>query len=172
MPFRSLFKCALICTFICWNIRLIFELFRRSPTHTVRNWFREPGVGAIAQTYSENISGDSKVFDRARQGETIWRNDDRVTFDVDKIVRVKVLWVDNGAVQVGKQLELVGAANVVSVAGSAVGNNSSAIIFFNLVGLERVDHAEFGCHSADPFVCFYCHEMLCEIPGQMGWYNQ
>ncbi|MDX6713088.1 MAG: hypothetical protein QOH96_4104 [Blastocatellia bacterium] len=60
------------------------------------------GVGAFPETDRQDVAGDSKIFDRARQGETIRWNDDRVTFDVDKIVRVKVLWVDDGAVQIGK----------------------------------------------------------------------
>ena len=59
---------------------------------------------------------------------------------VDEVFLVKLFWIDDRAVDVGEEFELVGAANVVAVTRRSVRNDSLAVNFFDLAGLVRLDH--------------------------------
>ena len=63
------------------------------------------GVGALAQADGEHIARDAEVFHRARQGKRIGRNDTNVAGEVDKIVVIKIFRVNDGAVDIGENLE-------------------------------------------------------------------
>ena len=71
---------------------------------------------------------------------------------VHEAVGVEVLGVDDGRVDVGEDLELVGAADVVAVARGAVGDHPPGLALAHLSGLEGLDHAVLGGHAADPAV--------------------
>ena len=66
----------------------------------------------------------------------------------DKGPLVKGLGVDDGGVDVGKDLELVGDAEVVAVGGESVGDDAFADLFL----AERDDHLVVDCLLADPAV--------------------
>ena len=72
--------------------------------------------------------------------------------DFDEGVRVEVLRIDDGRVDVGEHLEFVRAADVVAVARRAVGNDLVAVDLAHLIRLERLDHAVLLRHAADPLV--------------------
>ena len=115
------------------------------------------GVGGFAQADGQDVARDAEVFDRARQCEGIGRDDAAVVFDGDEVFRVEIFGIDDGAVDVGEDFEFVGAADVVAVAGRAVGDDALSVGFFDLVRLEGIDHAEFFAHAAYPFVGFDAH---------------
>ena len=78
--------------------------------------------------------------------------------DVDEALLVEVLRVDHRAVDVGEDLELGRAADVVAVARSAVADDLVAVgRKAHLAGLERLDHAVLLGHAADPFVALDAH---------------
>ena len=56
--------------------------------------------------------------------------------DCDKRPLIEVLGVDDSAIHVGKDLELIGNAKIVAVGGQAVGNNP----FPHLLFAERNNH--------------------------------
>ena len=118
------------------------------------------GVGGFAQADGQDVARDAEVFDRARQREGIGRDDAAVVFDGDEVFRVEVFGIDDGAVDVGEDFEFVGAADVVAVAGRAVGDDALSVGFFDLVRLEGVDHAEFFAHAAYPFVGLDAHNFF------------
>src|SRR5690606_9675029 len=93
----------------------------------------------------------------------IGRNDADVSAKVDEGLLVEVLRIDHGRVDVGEDLEFVRTADVVAVARRAVGHDLLAVGFAHLTGLERLDHAVLGCHTADPLVAFDAHLSPCPL---------
>ena len=73
-------------------------------------------VGAFTQADCHHVAWDAEIFDRAREGETVRRNDDVVVFDVDEALRIELLRIDDGAINVCEQFELVGTTHVVAIA--------------------------------------------------------
>ena len=68
-----------------------------------------------------------------------------------------MLRIHNRAVDVGKDLEFVRTANVVTVARGTVAHDFlSSGVLADLAGLKRADHALLS-HTADPVVGFNCH---------------
>ena len=66
---------------------------------------------------------------------------------------VEGLGVDDGRVDVGEDLELLGYPDVVSVRGEPEGDHSLAYLLL----AEGFDHLVFGSLLADPAVAFDCH---------------
>ena len=124
--------------------------FRLEGSHVYQN--STSCIGTFAETDCEHVSGDSEVLNSSRQCKAVRRNEDRLAFHVDEILGVKFFRVDYGAIDVCEKLELVCAADVVTVAGSPLRYDSSPIYFFNLVRFEWLNHVELGGHPADPFV--------------------
>jgi hypothetical protein len=90
------------------------------------------GVGALAEADGEDVAGDAKVFDGAGEGETVGRDDDVVAPDVYEVFGIEILRVNDGRVDVGEEFELVSTADVVAVAGCAVGDDALPVKLFNL----------------------------------------
>ena len=126
-------------------------------------------VGRFAQAHGEHVARNAEIFHRACQREGIGRDDAAVVFHGDKVFRVEVFGIDDGAVDVGEDFEFVGATDVVAVAGRAVGNDAAAVLFFDLVGLERLNHAVLFGHAANPFVGFDGHGVFPGL-GLVGGY--
>src|SRR5699024_2344870 len=77
---------------------------------------------------------------------------------VYKALRVEVLRVDDGGIDVGEDLELARAAHVVTVAGGAVADDPVAVDLLDLAGLVGLDHALGAVgHAADPAVGLDAH---------------
>ena len=89
-----------------------------------------------------------------RQGERIGRDDADVRLDVDERLRVEVLRIDDGVVDVGEDLELVGDADVVAVRRHAVRDDAGARLALD----ERLDHPVLERHALDPRVGFDGHQ--------------
>jgi hypothetical protein len=60
-------------------------------------------------------------------------------------------------VDVGEDLELGRAADVVAVAAGAVADDLAAVHLAHLAGLEGLDHAVLLRHAADPLVALDAH---------------
>src|SRR5690606_25497270 len=118
------------------------------------------GVGALAQAHHQHVTGDAEVLHRARQREAVGRDDALVADHVHEALRVEVLRVDDGGVDVGEDLELARAAHVVAVAGRAVADDAPAVDLLHLSGLERVDHAVLFGHRPDPAVALDAHAVV------------
>ncbi len=73
---------------------------------------------------------DAEVLDGARQGEGVGRDDADFAVEVDHRSRVEMLGIDDGRVDVGEDLELVGHADVVAVGRHAVGDDAVAHLAF------------------------------------------
>lgn len=125
------------------------------------------GISGFAQAHGEHVAWDAEIFHRARQRERVGRDDAAVVFHGNEVFRVEVFRIDDGAVDVGEDFEFVGAADVVAVAGGAVGNNAAAALLFDLVRLERLDHAVLFGHAAYPLVGFDAHGVC---PG-VSWFG-
>src|SRR5713101_10145109 len=89
-----------------------------------------------------------KLLDRPRQSKRIRRYDRDIGIHRHERALVEMLWVDNRAVDVGKNLEFVGHAQVVSVTRYAVGNHSLAHLLFRV----RINHVVLLRHAPDPTV--------------------
>ena len=70
---------------------------------------------------------------------------------------IKILGVDDRAVDIRKHLEFWGAANIVTIAAGAVADDLVALPFAHLARLKRLDHPGRLGHAANPFVTFDCH---------------
>src|SRR5690606_11507281 len=115
-------------------------------------------VGALAQADHQGVARDPEVLHRARQREGVGRDDAHVRLDVDEALRVEVLGIDDGRVDVGEHLELARAAHVVAVARGAVADDALAPGLLDLSRLEGLDHALRALgHAADPAVGLDAH---------------
>ena len=92
-----------------------------------------------------------KYSDGARQRKRVGRDDAVIGSDLDEGARVEILRIDDGAVDVGEQLEFVGTADIVAVARCAVRYDALAVDLLHLVRLERFDHFVLLRHAAYPF---------------------
>ena len=115
------------------------------------------GIGAFAQADGQHAARNAEELDRARQREGVGRDDADIAIHIDEGIGVEVFRVDDGVVEIGEQLEFAGAAHVVAVAGSAVGNDLLAVDALDLARLEGFDHAVFRRHATDPLVGFDAH---------------
>jgi hypothetical protein len=106
------------------------------------------GVSGFADANGEDVAGNFEVLDGARECEGVGRDDGDIGIDGDKGALVEVFRVDDGTVDVGENLELVGDTEVVSIAGDTVGNHTLTDLLFGV----RVNHVVFLRHSADPAV--------------------
>src|SRR4029079_1037636 len=93
-------------------------------------------------------------------------DDADVAAEVHERLRVELLRIDDRGVDVGEDLEFLGAADGVAVARRAVGNDLLAVDFAHLPGLERLDHFVRLGHPPDSFVALYAHcSLLVELSG-------
>src|SRR4029077_2486969 len=115
---------------------------------------------AFSNSNYEHVAWHTKVFDRARQRKRVRWNDANITSEIDEAFLVERLRVDDGRIDVGEDLELVGAAHIVAVAGGAVGDDLAAVDFTHLTRLEGLDHAVLARHAADPVVGLDAHRNL------------
>ena len=86
--------------------------------------------------------------------------------DCNKRSLVEGLRVDDGGVDVGEDLELIGDAEVVAVGGESVGDDA----FANLLLAEGLDHLVVDCLLADPAVALNGHAcgVLLSWGGRVG----
>jgi hypothetical protein len=97
-----------------------------------------------------------RKYSTVRQRERVRRNDAiALAGHVDELSR-RNLRVDDGGVDVGEQLELVGAADVIAIAGRAVGNDALAVAFLDLAPSTARSCLSLR-HAAYPFVAFNRH---------------
>ena len=83
-----------------------------------------------------------------------------IALNIHKGLVIEIFRIDDSRVDIGEQLELAGAANVVAVARRAIGDDALAVGVAYLVRLERLDHAVLLRHTANPFVGFDAHNLL------------
>src|SRR5262249_9819616 len=83
---------------------------------------KTPRVRAFSDADTQHVTRDLEVLDRLRQGEAVGRDETRVGLDVHERRGVEVLRIDHGAMHVREDLEVPPDANVVAVAGHAVGD--------------------------------------------------
>src|SRR5262249_44781409 len=77
------------------------------------------GVRGLAQAYGQHVARNLEVLDGFGQGEAVGRDDARIAFHVHEGVRRELLRVDDGAVDIGEDLEVPADAHVVAVTGDA-----------------------------------------------------
>src|ERR1700730_1351824 len=87
-------------------------------------------ISRLADTNCQHIAGNLEVFDRPRQRKRVRRHNDAVGHNRHKRPLIKGFRVDNGAVDVGKDLELVRNPQVVPVGGEPIGDNALPDLFF------------------------------------------
>src|SRR5205807_9597203 len=86
---------------------------------------------------------------------------------VDEVSLVERLGIDDGRVDIGEDLEFGRAADVVAVAGGAVGHHAAAAYLLHLPRLERLDHPALERHATDPAVGFDGHVFCTTILGNL-----
>ena len=114
------------------------------------------GVGGLAQTDGDDITGDAEVLDRTGEGEGIGRDEASIAFIFDEGARVEMFGVDDGAVDVGEDFELVGDTDVIPVRGDAVADDT----FADLAVGEGFDHFVLEGHAANPRIGLNRHPFL------------
>ena len=113
----------------------------------------------------EHRARDSEKLHGARQGKGVRGDDADIGLHIDKAVRIEVLRVNDGRVDIGKDLELIGTAHIVAVAGGAVGDDALTVHVAYLTRLKRLDHPLVLRHTTDPLVGFNAH--LLPIPTEI-----
>src|SRR6516162_7830485 len=81
-------------------------------------------ICGFTDAHTKNVARDLQVLDRLGQGEAVGRDQAVVGVDIDERVLVEVLRIDDGAADVGEDLEVPADAYVVAVAGHAVGDDA------------------------------------------------
>ena len=111
------------------------------------------GVGGFSDADGEDIAGNTEVLDGAGQREGVWRHDDGRGLNGYEGPLVKGLGVNDGAIDIGEDFELVGNAEVVALGREAIGNDAFADLFF----AERLDHPVVDGLLPDPTVTLNRH---------------
>src|SRR5438876_5367702 len=101
------------------------------------------------------------------RSERVRRDDAHIAPVVDEVSLVERLGIDDGRVDIGEDLELGRAADVVAVAGSAVGHHAAPGELFHLPRLEGLDHPVLHSHATDPAVGFDGHVFCTTILGNL-----
>jgi len=117
-------------------------------------------IGGFSKADDEHIAGDAEIFNGARQSKRIRWNDAFAGADVDEASHVKNFRVHNGAVDVGEDFEFASAANVISIAGSAIGNAFVLTGAATQMRLKRFNHPVLGNLSPNPFIALNAHVFL------------
>ena len=71
-------------------------------------------ISAFAKTDNQNVVWNFEVFNSSCQNETIWRNYTYIRLAVDKTIIREILGINDGAVDIGKNFELIGAASSIA----------------------------------------------------------
>ena len=85
-------------------------------------------IGRFAKADDQHIARHAEILDRACQSKAVGRDDADVGLAVDKAFRVELFGVDHRAVDVGKNLELVGDAGVIAIRRQAIADASVAAL--------------------------------------------
>ena len=134
-------------------------------------------VGRFAQANGEDVARNAEVFHRARQGEAVRWHDANVRLHVHETLRIERFGIDHRVEDVREHLELVGHPQVVPVRtqavgdqrhgrhgggrlGGGVGRRGDRRVFAatHLPVGERLDHAVFERHLANPGVRLHSHK--------------
>src|SRR5271157_2538854 len=110
-------------------------------------------ISGLTDADGQHVAWDPEVLDRARQGKRVGRNDGDIGLHADERALVELLGIDDGRVDVGEDLELVGHAQVVAVRRETEGDNA----FADLLLRKGIDHIVLGGHFADPTVTLDGH---------------
>src|SRR5690606_30762999 len=89
----------------------------------------------------------------------IRRDDADVRLHVDETVFIEGLRIDDRRIDVGEDLEVGRATDIVAVARRAVGHDALPVDARHLSGFEGLDHAVPFRHPADPHIRFYAHQL-------------
>ena len=111
------------------------------------------GIGRFTETDDQHVAGYAEIFDGPRQRKTVRRDDAHVGLAIDKAFGIKLFWVDDGAVDIGENLELIGHAGVIAIRGQAVADAAIAALRLD----KRFNHAGRMGLLADPDVGQYGH---------------
>src|SRR5690606_21444699 len=114
------------------------------------------GLGAFAQTDSQHTAWNAEILDRAGQGEGVGWNDADVPHEIHERFLVEGLGVNDGRIDIRENLELVGAAHIITVAARAIAHDALTIDGANLSRLERFNHA-VGGRAPDPAITLDGH---------------
>ena len=110
-------------------------------------------IGRFAEADDQHVAWYAEIFDGPCQRETVWRDDAHVGLAVDKAFGIEFLGVDDGAVDIGENLELIGHAGVIAIRGQAIADAAIAALRFD----KRFNHAGRMGLLADPDVGQYGH---------------
>ena len=121
---------------------------------------KTPCIRAFSQADGEHTSGNAQVLHGSSERKRVGRDDADIAFEIDEGPRVEGLRIHDGAVDVGEDLEFVGAAHIVAIARGAVRHDALAIGLANLPRLEGLDHGLLGSHAPDPVVTLDRHAQL------------
>jgi hypothetical protein len=114
-------------------------------------------IGRLAEADREHGPRNAEILHRARQREGIRRYHTDVAFEVHKTRFVETFRIDDCGVDIGEDLEFVGAAHVVAVTRGSVRDDAAVFVFANLAGLEGLDHAVLRRHAANPAIRLDAH---------------
>ena len=115
-------------------------------------------IGALAQGRWSARCVECGSTQPCEPAQKLLGNDADVALEIDEALFVEVLRVHDGGVDVGEDLELVGAANVVAVAAGAVADDFLAVCRCpDLPRFEGFDHALLLGHAANPAIRFDAH---------------
>ena len=111
------------------------------------------GIGAFAKADDQHIARHAEIFDGAGQGKAVGRNDADIGLTVHKAFRIKILGVNDGAVNIGENLEFIGHAGVITVRRQAIADAAVPALRLD----KGFNHAGRLGLFADPDVGQYGH---------------
>src|SRR5690606_10054338 len=94
----------------------------------------------------------------ARQRKGVGRNDAYIALEIHEGLLVEALGVHDGGVDIGENLEFIGAADIVAIAAGAIAYDFMSVHFPHLTRLERADHAALR-RLPDPPVVLDTHTL-------------
>ena len=143
---------------LCWKWRCVgyFQSHMAFPFRFERRDVDDDpaaGVRRFSNADREDLAGDPEIFDATGQRKRVGRHDANIGLDIHERPVIKRLGIDHSVENIGKNLELVGDAEVVAVARKPVANHAAAVVaLLDLAVNKRIDHPVFFRHAANPFI--------------------
>ena len=86
-----------------------------------------------------------------------YMTEESVSEHINKTIFIEIFRINDAGIDIGKNLELITATDIVTITRCAVADNSSFLILSNLTWLKRFYHAVFFRLFPYPMICFNRH---------------
>lgn len=102
----------------------------------MQSYLRETGISRFTQAHRQDVAWNSESFHCAGQSERVGRDDADIGRNINKAALIEIFRIDDRRIDIGENLELIGATNIVTIAGGAIGNDTVIVMITNLPRFE------------------------------------